>query len=97
MRSAGIKEEDLKESFVRASGAGGQKLNKTSSAVKLIHLPTGTKVHCRESRSQALNRFHARRQLLVKINGKENPAALKIRRNKKKRKSRAEKKYHSGA
>jgi protein subunit release factor B len=63
----GIQEKDLEERFVRASGRGGQKLNKTSSCVWLTHKPTGILVKCEESRSQALNRFLARRRLADKM------------------------------
>jgi protein subunit release factor B len=63
----GIVEEDLEERFVRASGKGGQKLHKTSSCVWLTHKPTGILVKCDASRSQALNRFLARRRLADKL------------------------------
>ena len=57
MRRLGIREEDLEESFVRSSGAGGQHVNKTSTRVVLVHKPTGIMVKCQEARSQGLNRF----------------------------------------
>lgn len=63
----GIHEEDLVEKFVRASGSGGQKVNKTSSAVYLKHLPTGTEVKVQAERSQSLNRQLARSLLADKI------------------------------
>ena len=59
----GIIENDLKEVFVRSSGPGGQKVNKTSTCVQLTHLPSGLIVKAQQSRSQALNRFYARRML----------------------------------
>ncbi len=65
MNALGIKEADLVEKFVRASGPGGQKVNKTSSAVYLKHLPSGIEVKAQEHRSQAMNRFFARRRILV--------------------------------
>ena len=46
MRKLGIREEDLEETFVRGTGAGGQKINKTSSTVVLVHVPTGLEVRC---------------------------------------------------
>lgn len=62
-----VREEDLEERFVRSSGRGGQHLNKTSSAVQVRHLPTGLEARCGRERSQSLNRFLARRELLDKI------------------------------
>ena len=95
----GILEKDLEERFVRASGKGGQKLNKTSSCVWLTHKPTGILVKCEESRSQALNRFLARRRLADKLElrtgegqEEEDKARERIRRNKARAKRRARKK-----
>ena len=95
----GILEKDLEERFVRASGKGGQKLNKTSSCVWLTHKPTGILVKCEESRSQALNRFLARRRLADKLEHQtregqeeEDKARERIRRNKARAKRRARKK-----
>ena len=56
----GVREQDLEERFVRGGGAGGQKVNKTSSTVVLRHIPTGIEVRCQKERSQALNRRSAR-------------------------------------
>ena len=67
MASLGIREADIRELFVLSSKKGGQKVNKTSACVYLKHLPTGIEVKCREARSQALNRFLARRILTSKI------------------------------
>src|SRR5499426_2360090 len=67
MQALGVREEDIEEQFVRSSGAGGQKVNKTSTCVVLHHRPTGVRVKCQRERSQALNRFLARRILLDKI------------------------------
>ena len=63
MEALGILEKDLVEKFVRASGKGGQKVNKTSSCVYLKHLPTGIEVKVSREREQAVNRFLARREL----------------------------------
>jgi protein subunit release factor B len=60
MLALGIKEADLLEKFIRGSGAGGQKVNKTSSTVYIKHLPTGTEVKCQETRQLSLNRYYAR-------------------------------------
>ena len=62
-----IREEEVIEQFIRSQGAGGQKVNKTSSAVYLKHLPTGTEVKMQKERSQALNRFLAWRLLAEKV------------------------------
>ena len=99
MESLGIKESDLEEKFIRASKKGGQKVNKTSSCVYLKHKPTGIEVKCQKERSQALNRFLARRILINKIEslilGKkaaERKRIEKIRRQKRRRSRRAKEK-----
>ena len=60
MEALGIREQDLEESFVRGSGRGGQKVNKTNNCVYLKHIPTGIAVKCHVDRSRELNRFLAR-------------------------------------
>lgn len=99
MESLGIFEKDIVEKFVRSSGKGGQKVNKTSTCVYLKHLPTGVEVKCQRERSQAINRFVARRILTDKIEemirGKESEEQQrieKIRRQKRKRSKRAKEK-----
>lgn len=64
MQALGVLEADLLETFIRCSGPGGQKVNKTSSGVCLRHVPSGVEVKCTRERSQGLNRFLARRQLV---------------------------------
>jgi protein subunit release factor B len=64
MEALGIAKEDLQEHFIRGSGKGGQKINKTSSCVCLKHLPSGIVVKCQADRSRDLNRFLARRELV---------------------------------
>jgi protein subunit release factor B len=96
MRELGVRAEDIDESFVRSGGAGGQKVNKTSSCVALFHRQTGLYVKCQSERSQALNRFLARRLLLDKIERLEHGEVAaerarieKIRRQKRRRSRRA--------
>lgn len=96
MQTLGIREQDLEEQFVRSSGAGGQNVNKVSSCVVLYHRPSGIRVKCQQERSQALNRFLARRILVEKIEAKfkgiqaaEEQKIARIRRQKRKRSRRA--------
>lgn len=96
MFSLGIAPEDLIEKFVRGSGAGGQKINKTSNCVFLKHLPTGIAIKCQMERSREMNRFLARRELCDQIdaiaNGKasaKSQAIEKLRRQKRQRSRRS--------
>jgi peptide chain release factor len=99
MAKLGIREEDLIERFIRSRGHGGQNVNKVSTCVYLKHVPTGTEVKCQQERSQALNRFLARRILAEKIEnvilGKESEKQQriqKIKRQKRRRSRRAKEK-----
>ena len=102
MHALDIREEDIRESFVRSGGRGGQNVNKTATCVYLKHLPTGIEVKCQKERSQALNRYHARVTLIKKmdqmIKGRANDEIQrreKIRRQKRKRSKRAKEKMLS--
>jgi protein subunit release factor B len=67
MRKLRLDEDSLEESFIRGTGPGGQKINKTASTVQLRHLPSGIEVHCQAERSQTLNRIRAREILCEKL------------------------------
>ena len=62
-----LKESDLEETYVRGSGPGGQKINKTNNCVDLLHIPTQLRVQCQETRSLPQNRKIARRRLRQKL------------------------------
>ena len=67
MAALHIHAADLTERFIKGSGRGGQKINKTSSCVYLYHRPSGIEIKCQQGRSQALNRFLARRELCDRL------------------------------
>nr|WP_109019120.1 peptide chain release factor-like protein [Leptospira kobayashii] len=67
MSALDLLESDLEESFIKSGGKGGQNVNKVSTAVYLLHKPTGTDVKCSVYRTQGLNRYKARVLLCEKI------------------------------
>ncbi len=96
MKSCKLYEKDIEEQFVRSSGPGGQKVNKSSTCVHLSHRPSGLTVKMQKSRTQKLNRYYARKRLCEmlenKLFGKESPEAKtlsKIRKQKDRRRRRS--------
>ena len=77
MRKCNLFEKDITEKFVRSSGSGGQKVNKSSTCVQLTHIPSGLSVKIQKSRSQGLNRYYARKRMCEllenKLLGKQSP------------------------
>jgi protein subunit release factor B len=79
MQRLGVREADLKESFARSSGPGGQHVNKVSTAVTLRHPPSGISVTVQDSRSQARNRQLALERLLAALERRKEEAKQKKR------------------
>ena len=88
-----VYEHDLEERFIKGSGRGGQKINKTSSCVSLVHRPTGIEIKCQRGRSQSLNRFLARRELCDRI--EERMAGERSRKEQEREKIRRQKRRRS--
>jgi protein subunit release factor B len=72
-------DDDLEEIFSRASGPGGQNVNKVSTRVSLRHIPTGITVHVQDARTQAANRRIARERLLTEIQARQASDAARKR------------------
>jgi hypothetical protein len=96
-----IDEKDIEEKFVRGSGPGGQKINKSRNKVYLLHIPTGVTVNCQDQRDLTSNRKIGRKWLTDKVDLFLNKATSKlekkyekIRKRKSKASRRASKKYH---
>jgi len=99
MAHLGIKDEEIEEKFIKSAGPGGQNVNKTATCVYIKHVPTGIEVKCQQGRSQALNRYAARKTLVCKIETKilgklsdEKKKIEKIRRQKRRRSRRSKEK-----
>ncbi len=95
----GIRMEDIDEAFVRGGGHGGQKINKTSSCVQLLHRPTGIMVRCQDHREQSKNRLSAYKLLILKIEelvlgkrSKRAQEAFKVKKQKQRRSRKAKEK-----
>lgn len=100
MKKCKLFEKDIEEKFIRSSGPGGQKVNKSSTCVHLTHVPTKLVVKMQKSRTQGLNRYYARKRLCEMLEkellGKESPEAKKlnkIRKQKDRRRRRASRGY----
>ena len=96
MLGLGIREEDLRETFVTSQGKGGQNVNKVATCVVLVHAPSGVAIKCQKERSQGLNRYFARKILADRIEearlgaeSKRVQEAERIRRQKRRRSRRA--------
>jgi protein subunit release factor B len=99
LRRLGAGEAELEESFVHAGGKGGQNVNKVATCVVLRHRPSGMIVKCQQERSQALNRFFARRILADRLERRllgeasaEEQRIARLRRQKRRRSRRAKEK-----
>ncbi|KAL1999190.1 hypothetical protein VTN02DRAFT_4902 [Thermoascus thermophilus] len=90
-----LNDEDIDGSYLKGSGPGGQKINKTNSAVQLIHKPTGIVVKCQATRSRSQNQKIAREILAEKVEalekGERSRAAIKAERARRKKASRLKK------
>jgi protein subunit release factor B len=108
LHALGVRPVDVEERFVRGTGPGGQKINKTSSTVWLRHGPTGVEVRCQRERSQADNRATAWAELADRVEKRRRLAAAAVEqaREKERRRHRqksrgqkarmvAEKKHHA--
>ncbi len=98
-REVQLRPEDVAENFIRGSGHGGQKINKTESTVQLVHRPTETVVRSQRFREQHLNRIDAWKLLILKleerVKGKESALQkeiFKIRKQKQRRSRKAKEK-----
>jgi protein subunit release factor B len=102
MLELGISEDDFTESFIRSSGPGGQHVNKSRTCVHLVHRPTGIELKCMQERSQSVNRFLARRELVERVAEKMGMASSRsveqerIRRTKARNKRRSKSKGVGG-
>jgi len=92
-----VRPDEVEERFVRGTGAGGQKINKTSSTVWLRHRPTGVEVRCQRERNQSVNRLLAWTELADKLewrrqeSANQAQAARELVRRQKRQKSRGQK------
>lgn len=104
MVSCELAEGDLDEQFIRSGGPGGQHVNRTATCVYLCHRPTGLEVKMQKARSQALNRFYARRRMCELLEARtlgaaspEARAREKARKQKDRRRRRVKRAPEDGA
>lgn len=99
MKNCRLSENDVEEKFVRSTGPGGQKVNKSSTCVHLKHGPSGLMVKMQKSRTQKLNRYYARKRLCElleqRLLGRESPGEKKLskirkQKDRRRRRSRGE-------
>lgn len=88
MLELAVREEDLRETFIRSSGKGGQHVNKTSTRVQLTHIPSGISVTVSRERSQSINRFLARRELLERLEMQSGKKTVEMKKIEKLRKQK---------
>ena len=79
LAALGVRPDDVDERFIRGAGAGGQKINKTSSTVWLRHAPTGLEVRIQDERSQVANRFAAWAELCARLTHRRDSAQAEVR------------------
>lgn len=95
--SLNVRAEEVVEEFIRGAGAGGQKINKTSSTVRLRHVPSGVEVRCQRERNQSVNRLLAWNELADKLEERQRAArgvvqdARELERRRHRQKSRRQK------
>ena len=78
LAALGVSASEVEEKFVRGTGPGGQKINKTSSTVWLRHGPTGIEVRCQRERSQTANRAVAWAELVLKLEARIRAARMAV-------------------
>jgi peptide chain release factor len=96
MAALGLREQDLRETFVTSQGKGGQNVNKVATCVLLVHEPSGMQIKCQQERSQGMNRYLARKLLADRIEearlgaaSRRQQEAERVRRQKRRRSRRA--------
>lgn len=95
--SLNVDPDEVEETFIRGAGAGGQKINKTSSTVRLRHRPSGVEVRCQRERNQSVNRLLAWTELADRLEARQAAAssaaqsARELERRRHRQKSRGQK------